>query len=55
VGWLGKWLVVRWAGRKAYVKSVDFALGLILGQFVVGVVWSLIGMVLHVRTFSYIW
>ena len=55
VAWLLKSLIMRYGGRELYRKCLPFFLGLILGDFVTGSVWSIIGTVLHLnlfRTFS---
>ncbi|MCD6505322.1 hypothetical protein J7M22_01735 [Candidatus Poribacteria bacterium] len=38
-----KWLVLRFGGRKASHRLYSFAIGLILGDFTVGGIWSLLG------------
>jgi hypothetical protein len=55
VAWLIKSLILRYRGMTFYRQCLPFFLGLILGDFVVGSVWSLIGTVLHLdlfRTFA---
>ena len=53
--WLIKTLVLRYGGASLYRRALPFFLGLILGDFVVGSAWSIIGTVLHLdlyRTFA---
>ncbi len=55
VAWLLKTLIMRYGGRDLYRKYLPFFLGLILGDFVTGSIWSIIGTILHLnlfRTFS---
>jgi len=42
VGWVFKALVMRWGGRRLYTFARPIALGLILGEFVAAIVWSII-------------
>jgi len=48
VAWLIKATVLRFGGLSLYRRSLGFFLGLVLGDYVVGAVWSLIGVVFHV-------
>jgi len=47
VSWIVKVSVLRFGGLKIYRKAVPFFLGLILGGFVVGSCWSILGIILH--------
>lgn len=51
VGWFIKVLMVRYGGVKAYRASIPFFLGLILGDYVIAALWSLIGWALGVSTY----
>ncbi len=42
VAWLVKVLILKYGGQRAYVRSIPFFLGLILGQCVVALMWILI-------------
>ena len=42
-----KWIVFRHGGARSYRKSVPFFLGLILGDYVVGSGWALLGLILN--------
>ena len=55
IAWVCKTLLLRYGGIKFYRQMLPFFLGLILGDFVTGSLWSLIGTALHLdlfRTFS---
>ena len=55
IAWIIKTLVLRYGGMKIYRLLLPLFLGLILGDFVTGSFWSLVGTVLHLdlfRTFS---
>lgn len=43
ISWVVKTLILRYGGHSAYRKSVPFFLGLILGDYVAGSVWAIIG------------
>ena len=42
-----KWILLKHGGRRTYRKLIPFFLGLILGEFVVGSLWSLIGIIVQ--------
>ncbi len=44
LAWLAKWLTVRYGGIRVYRRLLPFALGLILGDYVVPAFWGLYGM-----------
>ena len=46
VGWLCKWLVLKYGGIKWLRNVTPAFLGLILGEFVVGGFWSILGTIL---------
>jgi len=45
LSWLAKWLILRHRGLKAYRQAFPFFIGLILGEFIIGGLWSIIGIV----------
>jgi Family of unknown function (DUF6785)/Domain of unknown function (DUF6784) len=53
IAWLIKLLVLRYGGLRAYRLLLPFFLGLILGQTIVGSLWSLYGLALGVQTYSF--
>jgi hypothetical protein len=53
IAWLLKLLVLRYGGLRLYRTAVPFFLGLILGQCIVGSLWSLIGIALDLPTYSF--
>ena len=50
--WLIKLLIVRHGGLQMHRQLAPFFLGLILGDYVIGSIWSLIGTGLGVRTYK---
>ena len=53
VAWLAKVMILRYGGLRLYKQAVPFFLGLILGQMIVGSFWSLLGIILHIPTYSF--
>ncbi len=43
ISWLVKMLLTKYGGIKMYRRAVPFFAGLILGQFIVGGIWSILG------------
>jgi len=43
VAWLCKFLILRYGGLKLYRRALPFFLGLVLGDYTTGALWSLIG------------
>ena len=48
-----KWLVLKYSGSKGYRKAVKISVGLILGDFVAGSIWNLIGVIFNTPTYSF--
>jgi hypothetical protein len=48
-----KWMLLRYGGFSAYRKALPFFLGLILGDFIVGGGWLLVGLVTGVQTYVF--
>lgn len=51
LSWLAKATVLKIGGVKLYRQAVPFFLGLILGDYTLGCVWSLIGLVMKMPTY----
>ena len=51
VAWLLKASILRYGGMKLYRQGLPFFLGLILGDFVSGSVWSILGTLFHLNLF----
>lgn len=51
VAWVVKALLLRYGGMRLYRTALPFFLGLILGDFVTGAAWSLVGAALRVDMF----
>jgi len=48
-----KWLVLKFSGAKGYKRAVPFFLGLILGDFIIGSMWSILGIAMGVNTYVF--
>ena len=53
LSWLIKWIVLKYGGLKAYRPGVPFFLGLILGEFVMGSIWMVIGLLGNSQTYAF--
>jgi hypothetical protein len=51
VGWFIKALIVRYGGVKMYRAAIPFFLGLILGDYIIAALWSIIGWIMGVSTY----
>ncbi|MDX1931556.1 MAG: DUF6785 family protein [Capsulimonadales bacterium] len=51
LGWMIKGLILRYGGMRAYRAAFPFFVGLILGDYVSGSLWALLGLVLGVSTY----
>ncbi len=51
--WLIKTITLKYGGIKQYRRAVPFFVGLILGEFVIGSLWSLIGVAFGVSTYAF--
>jgi len=53
LSWLAKWLILRHRGLKAYRQAFPFFIGLILGEFIAGGLWSIIGIALEIPVYRF--
>jgi hypothetical protein len=51
ISWAIKYSILKIGGLKLHRQSIPFFLGLILGEFVVGSIWSIRGVVFHVSSY----
>ena len=54
LAWVAKLILLKYGGLNAHRKAIPFFLGLILGQFVVGSIWTLLGVLLDIPAYG-IW
>ncbi|MCC6729337.1 MAG: hypothetical protein IT208_08355 [Chthonomonadales bacterium] len=48
LGWLAKWVTLRLGGMGAYRRALPFFVGLILGDYVIASIWTLVGIALGI-------
>ncbi len=53
ISWAIKSAILRYGGLKMYRQVLPFFLGLLLGEFVVGGLWSLLGMSFHIPIYNF--
>jgi hypothetical protein len=51
--WLIKRTVLKYGGVKLYRRTIPLFIGLILGEFVIGSFWSLLGVILGIPTYAF--
>lgn len=52
VAWVLKTCVLRYGGLKGFRDSLPLCFGIILGDFVIGGIWTLLGLIFHVPIYS---
>lgn len=52
ISWLAKKIILSYGGSKAYRTAIPIFLGLILGQFFMGSLWSVIGVILNKNMYT---
>lgn len=53
IGWFLKVAVLRYSGVKAYRPAIPFFIGLILGDFIVGALWNVYGIIMEVKVYRF--
>lgn len=53
LSWLIKTLLLRYGGSRAYRPAVPFFVGLVLGEFVIGSLWNLLGVAAGIDTYHF--
>ena len=53
IAWVIKIIVLQYGGLKAHQKATPFFLGLILGEFTIGSLWTIIGILLGIPTYGF--
>jgi len=48
-----KWSILKYGGLRSYRRAVPLFLGLILGDFVMGSFWNLVGLAFGIETYSF--
>jgi hypothetical protein len=53
IAWAVKLIMLRYTGLQGFLRSLPFFFGLILGQFVIGSIWNIIGISLEIPTYQF--
>jgi len=53
ITWILKFSILKYGGLKAYRQFTPFFLGLILGEFTIGSIWTIIGIFLNIPTYAF--
>ena len=53
ISWLLKSIILKHGGFRAYRKATPFFFGLILGEFTIGTVWTIIGVISHSPSYAF--
>lgn len=53
IAWIAKTVILRYAGLRGFIQSLPFFFGLMLGQFVVGCLWNVVGTLLRLPTYQF--
>lgn len=53
IAWLVKGLITRYGGAKAYQAALPFFVGLVLGEFCIGGLWSIIGIIGNMAVYKF--
>ncbi len=51
IGFIAKWIVLKYGGLRLHRQARPFFLGLILGGYMVGGFWTIVGDIIHMRIF----
>ena len=53
VSWLIKLMIIKYGGIRYYRKAIPFFIGLILGEYVVGCFWDILGISMGMETYGF--
>ena len=53
IGWGAKAFILKWSGMRGFRRCIPFFMGLILGDFVVAVLWSILGLALDQQMYMF--
>ena len=53
IAWAAKFTTLKVGGLKGYRTALSFFLGLVLGDFIVGTLWPVVGWIFHTATYSF--
>jgi len=53
ISWGLKLSILKYGGLKAYRRAIPFFLGLVLGEFIIGSLWTIVGVVFNVPSYAF--
>lgn len=53
IAWAAKLIALKVGGMKTYKTAMDFFLGLLLGDFIIGCLWPVVGRIFGIATYSF--
>lgn len=53
LSWLAKSIILKQGGLKAYKNAIPFFLGLIIGEYTIGSLWSIIGIIFQRKVYGF--
>ena len=53
LGWIIKWITLKYGGVKASRNAAPFFFGLILGEYTIGCGWNLLGIISGIRPYGF--
>jgi hypothetical protein len=53
IAWAAKATILKYGGFRVFQQAIPFALGLVLGEFIIGSVWTLIGIIWQIQTYAF--
>jgi hypothetical protein len=52
ISWAIKWTILKYGGFKAYAKGRPFFFGLVLGDYILGCIWNILGLIFNMPAYS---
>lgn len=53
ISWAAKWIILKYGGIRAYRRAFPLFMGLILGEFIMGSVWGILGLLTSKPTYAF--
>jgi len=53
ISWAAKWIILKYGGIRAYRRAFPLFMGLILGEFIMGSVWGILGLLTGKPTYAF--
>ena len=53
ISWTAKWIILKYGGIKLYRKAFPLFMGLVMGEFIIGSVWGIVGLLTSKPTYAF--